>query len=1827
MSHLPGLVKRLSLAVLGACLLLLGTPLLTITPAHAGTPSGPAVLSFAGHLQGQGSQTFVSAVNDGTNTSITMLVNSSVAGAGNVPIARVDFQWRSTANDLPPYQNWQYIGSASQQPWTVEWNYTNIGNPDKWVQAIAYDVDNNVIGSVISKTFNDNEYAQTAHITHPNQGVISRQGNGQVTLSGTRSSNNPVLYPSSYLRDNSTGAVGPEKSLSSITGAGSWSVSLDPGVCPNTDPSGCDLIFEVGVAGQNGAARSWDSVQGRLRPLGFMQSFTSLAVTPPAVTTNLGTQQQYIVTALDQNGAPMANQNVAITRTATGGNTATVNRTGGISSYDGQVPFTVSDSTFETTTFTATSGTKAVTATFTTAPPTAGTIAAAPAKALYAVPFTGSQAGTGSTGPVGTEVTPSTPVVRMCFTNADGSAIDSSVATNTSRVSASVTRTTKTGSTSTPGSAAAATLTQDQSANPGCYVVAHAAAGSEEEGNDAVTGYYDVDGVAGYQPGTEVQATPVTTFWGQHKLTGSSTPAQISTFGTATFSSKTPDGQSFAGRKLNVAITSPASSTLNPTQPTGTNYVNATTATCLTDSSGTCAVSVTDPNVVTTVLTASDNITDATVSQVATGAWGTAQIAFSLSPPTNGNSTATPGKTVYAMPYTGAQIGIGSTGPVGTEVTASTPVVRMCFTYANGSAIDSSLAANTSKVSASVIRTTKTGSTSTAGSSAAVTLTQDQSANPGCYVMAHAAAGSEEEGSDGFTGYYNADGVAGYQPGTDVQATPVTTSWGQHKLTGSTGSAQISTFGTAVFSSKTPDGQSFAGRKLNVVITSPASSTLNTTQPTGTTYVNATTATCVTTSAGTCSVSVTDPNAVTTTLTASDNITDATLGQVATGGWGTAQIAFNLAPPTTGVFTSTPAKTLYAAPFTGTLTGTGSTTPVGSEYAASSQTSRVCFTYSGGSPIDSSNGTAASKVFVVATRTTKTGSTSTTGAATPVTLTQDQSANPGCFVVPHPAAGAEDEGSDAFTGYYNTDGVAGYQPGNGDVGVTPTTVSWGQLKTTGSTTTGLKGRFATATYTSKTPDGQSFIGRKLTLTVTSPASSTLNPTQPVGTTYLTATTATCVTDNNGGCGVSVTDANSVSTVITASDNITDATLAQIATGGWGTAGIAFTSVPGGLDTVSSPLITLLQPAVNVSGNRLRPGDIGHYSPTLLDNNGAPLPNKTVALTLSQGYFTPDCTSYPTCTFTPAPADGNTTGAASSLGQSLNVTSDANGVFTFATSIARDSKLDATGQLAVNLTVIGANGAATALLTPFSTLGAALANASSLTIVPLTSSDALSGNVAGNGSNKILGQAGLLAIPGSNFQLRLTDGFGNLATLSTCAVNLSLSPLGPQSTGSAPYLGSPGNSSANGCGSFTTTAPLNGVPPETFHIDSDNPSTVPNATTLTASWPIPWTRYTAVAGPPATTYTTTAGSAAPVVASKQLSLYAIDQTQLRTTMSQTPGTTVLINTAVSVTAKVTDQVGNPVTGLNVSWQRSGPNDATGAPQTIGGASTTSSAGAATFGFTSPTTGTATITAIGKNAMGTELTRGASNTTFTASPAPTGSPTPTSTPTASPVPTPTGSGTPTPTATPSATPTGSPVSTPTPTPTATPTPTGLPGPGAAVTITGGDWQQPVFGTTFTLTGTAPAGSVVTLRFHKSGTPAGSYGVIRTLTTPASGTWTRPIAAIFDYRYYATLATTSGLVTSGTVLFQPSPLIDGPLNITMAKNQNYTITGQAAPYSLVYLHFHRNGTPAVDYSVVRPVRTDKNGKWSRPILASIDYRYYISRTPNDAPAGQPTYWSIAR
>ena len=161
------------------------------------------------------------------------------------------------------------------------------------------------------------------------------------------------------------------------------------------------------------------------------------------------------------------------------------------------------------------------------------------------------------------------------------------------------------------------------------------------------------------------------------------------------------------------------------------------------------------------------------------------------------------------------------------------------------------------------------------------------------------------------------------------------------------------------------------------------------------------------------------------------------------------------------------------------------------------------------------------------------------------------------------------------------------------------------------------------------------------------------------------------------------------------------------------------------------------------------------------------------------------------------------------------------------------------------------------------------------------------------------------------------------------------------------------------------------------------------------------------------------------------------------------------------------------------------------------------------------------------------------------------------------------------------------------------------------------HPTYNRAFYIEGTAPAGASVDLHFHKGGTPDADYSIVRTVTANSAGRWVRLITPNVDYRYFASV--TSGRASvSGTVVNQPWATVDGPDVRTVTRNASYPLSGTSVPGSTVYLHFHKAGTAVNDYSIVRSVVTDANGSWTRPYLASSDYRLYVSRSADDGPQG---------
>ena len=165
---------------------------------------------------------------------------------------------------------------------------------------------------------------------------------------------------------------------------------------------------------------------------------------------------------------------------------------------------------------------------------------------------------------------------------------------------------------------------------------------------------------------------------------------------------------------------------------------------------------------------------------------------------------------------------------------------------------------------------------------------------------------------------------------------------------------------------------------------------------------------------------------------------------------------------------------------------------------------------------------------------------------------------------------------------------------------------------------------------------------------------------------------------------------------------------------------------------------------------------------------------------------------------------------------------------------------------------------------------------------------------------------------------------------------------------------------------------------------------------------------------------------------------------------------------------------------------------------------------------------------------------------------------------------------------------------------------------VTISGNRLHATHLNSVFTITGTAAPLALVTLHFHRAGTAADDYSILRTVTADANGNWHRVVTTSVDYRYFATVANGA----RATLLPQPEAVtLAGPLVRVVAADQRYTLSGTATPGATVYLHFHKFGMAAGDFGIVRSVIADENGAWARSYEANVDYRVFVSNSSDPA------------
>jgi len=128
------------------------------------------------------------------------------------------------------------------------------------------------------------------------------------------------------------------------------------------------------------------------------------------------------------------------------------------------------------------------------------------------------------------------------------------------------------------------------------------------------------------------------------------------------------------------------------------------------------------------------------------------------------------------------------------------------------------------------------------------------------------------------------------------------------------------------------------------------------------------------------------------------------------------------------------------------------------------------------------------------------------------------------------------------------------------------------------------------------------------------------------------------------------------------------------------------------------------------------------------------------------------------------------------------------------------------------------------------------------------------------------------------------------------------------------------------------------------------------------------------------------------------------------------------------------------------------------------------------------------------------------------------------------------------------------------------------------------------------TAP-GATVHVLFRRRGTV--SYVVRRTLTADASGNFKTYFIPIDDYAYYVSAAGYHPVIYRTQIA--PATRENGL--VALGRGSVYPLSGTAIPGSLVQLRFHPvlgSGGP----DVLRTVRVDRNGNWSRPYIVAANY-----------------------
>ena len=174
------MVKRLAVALLGACLLMLGVPLLVgVTPASAAAPSGPVVLSFVDVRAAPEARQVFSNIDANLQY---VVVNASNPGPGYDPVASMQFSLTDTVTGIT-----RQMSTLTAAPWRFGINPTDgVADRTQTLTFTALNVNNVTLASItMSAVFKS--LANKVAITAPTGNIITVNSANQLTFSGTTS--------------------------------------------------------------------------------------------------------------------------------------------------------------------------------------------------------------------------------------------------------------------------------------------------------------------------------------------------------------------------------------------------------------------------------------------------------------------------------------------------------------------------------------------------------------------------------------------------------------------------------------------------------------------------------------------------------------------------------------------------------------------------------------------------------------------------------------------------------------------------------------------------------------------------------------------------------------------------------------------------------------------------------------------------------------------------------------------------------------------------------------------------------------------------------------------------------------------------------------------------------------------------------------------------------------------------------------------------------------------------------------------------------------------------------------------------------------------------------------------------------------------------------------------------------------------------------------------------------------------------------------------------------------------------------------------------------